>query len=79
MTTADYLVAALLVLVAAYAVLGIVFAIRSWLKYRGKRLVTCPETQRPEAVDVAVRRAALEAFLGHREVRLRDCSRWPER
>jgi len=79
MTTADYLMAALLVLVAAYAVLGIVSAIRTWLKYRGKRLVTCPETQRPEAVDVAARRAALEAFLGHREVRLRDCSRWPER
>jgi hypothetical protein len=53
--------------------------IRAYFTYRGKRLVTCPETQKCEAVDVAAREAAEGAFLGEPTLRLRECSRWPER
>jgi len=53
--------------------------VRTYLLYRGKRIVTCPETHRPEAVDVAAGEAAFSAFAGEPEPRLRQCSRWPER
>jgi len=53
--------------------------VRAYLKFRGKRLVTCPETQRAAAVDVGTREAALGAFLNEPTLRLVECSRWPER
>jgi hypothetical protein len=49
----------------------------SYLKFRGKRVITCPETRKPAAVDVDVRRAALTAIVGEPHLRLKDCSRWP--
>lgn len=54
-------------------------AARSFLKYRGTRVVTCPETSAPAAVEVAALRTALTAALGKQTLELRDCSRWPER
>jgi hypothetical protein len=48
-------------------------------KARGKRLVTCPETLRPTAVEVDAPHAAMSAALGHPDLRLSSCSRWPER
>lgn len=51
----------------------------TWRKYRGPRVVTCPENHRPAGV-------ALDAFhviatsLGRPpELRLESCSRWPEK
>jgi hypothetical protein len=52
---------------------------RTYFLYRGKRIVTCPETLRPVAVDVAAGKAAISAFCGEPEPRLERCSRWPER
>jgi len=54
-------------------------AVRAYLDYRGKRLVTCPETKKTEAVDVNATEAALGAFLREPTLRLQQCSRWPER
>jgi hypothetical protein len=54
-------------------------AIRAYFDYRGKRLITCPETHQPEAVDVAATEAAVGAFLSEPTLRLKECSRWPER
>ena len=51
----------------------------SYLKFRGKRVITCPENRKPAAVDVDVRRAALTAIVGEPHLRLKDCSRWPEK
>jgi hypothetical protein len=45
-----------------------------FLLYRGKHVITCPETLRPAAVDVDALHAALAGDL-----RLSACSRWPER
>lgn len=53
--------------------------VRAFFNYRGKHLVNCPETQRPAAVDVAASEAAVGAFLGEPTLRLKECSRWPER
>ena len=52
---------------------------RAYFAYRGKRLITCPETHAPAAVDVAAAEAAMGAFLSEPTLRLKECSRWPER
>jgi hypothetical protein len=68
-----------LALAAGLFVLRAVPAVRSLLRYRGKRLVTCPETHKTEAVDIDTREAALGAFLSEPTLHLHRCSRWPER
>jgi hypothetical protein len=69
------LVGAAVVLVLFRAVIGL----REYWQMRGKRLVTCPETKQPAAVDVDARQAGWKAALHAPELRLTDCSRWPER
>ena len=51
----------------------------TWWKYRGLRIATCPENQRPVGVVVASGRAATTALTGKPQLRLSSCSRWPER
>lgn len=48
-------------------------------RYRGKRIVQCPETRRPVGVDVDARHAALHTSGERPELRLSNCTRWPER
>jgi hypothetical protein len=52
---------------------------RTFRKYRGHRLVTCPETRAPAAVKAAAGRAAFDALFDLPRLRLKTCSRWPER
>jgi hypothetical protein len=54
-------------------------AARTYARYRGKRLITCPETKAPAAVEVKAASVALAAATGVPHPTLRDCSRWPER
>lgn len=63
---------------ASFAVLWAVEASGFYRKYRGKRLIICPETKKTEAVEIATGKAAVKAMLGP-ELRLKDCTRWPER
>lgn len=51
----------------------------AWTRYRGHRLVICPESQRPAGVVVDAVHAAATAAAGNPELRLIGCSRWPER
>ncbi len=51
----------------------------SWFKYRGQRVVNCPENHRPAGVVVDAGHAALTALGKPPELRLASCSRWPER
>ena len=51
----------------------------AYLKYRGTRVVTCPETKKPVAVRVDKHLAASTAITGDRKLRLESCTRWPER
>jgi hypothetical protein len=71
-------VIAVLILAAALFVFRAVPGVQAYFKLRGKRLVTCPVTQMPEAVDVAAGEAAWGAFVSEPRLRLEECSRWPE-
>ena len=48
-------------------------------KFRGKRLVTCPESGEPAAVDLTTWHAAWTAVFRRPTLRLRDCSQWRTR
>lgn len=69
--------AAILVVLAALVVGGAVL-FRAWLGWREKRLITCPENEKPAAVRVAAAQATLGALSGHQALALSECSRWPE-
>jgi hypothetical protein len=60
------------IILAAALWLGI-RAVRSSSRFRGSRIVTCPETNRPAIVEVD----ALTSAVGLPDIRLKDCSRWP--
>lgn len=52
---------------------------RTYRRYRGKMLVTCPETGKAAGVDVSSGHAAATAVAGALGLRLSSCTRWPER
>jgi len=79
MTVTMLIVIGVLALAVGLFVFRAIPGIRAYFDYRGKRLITCPETHKPEAVDVAASEAAVGAFLSEPTLRLRECSRWPER
>jgi hypothetical protein len=54
-------------------------AVRTWWKYRGDRLITCPENHRPAGISLAAGRAAAQSLAGKPQLQLSACSRWPER
>ncbi len=62
-----------LIVVAVVAAIAALLG-RRYLALRGPRLVECPETHEPAAVDVRAARAAVSGRFT-----LTDCSRWPER
>ena len=70
-----------LVIAMLFVVVG-VFAgwiLRAYFRQRGDRLITCPETLTHEAVRVDAGQAALDGLTGQKQLRLSDCTRWPER
>ncbi len=73
------IIVGVLVMATGLFVFRAIPSIRAYFTFRGKRLITCPETHLPEAVDVDAKDAALGVFLNEPTVRLRQCSRWPER
>ena len=77
MNSTYFLIGALLVSLGIAA--WLVIATRTFLRYRGKMLFTCPESGKPAAVRVAAGKAASTSLLAHPTVRLSECSRWPER
>ena len=54
-------------------------SIGSFSKMRGVRLVTCPENKQTVAIEVNAGRAAMQSFAGTPHMRLKDCTRWPEK
>jgi hypothetical protein len=71
----------IVVVLAAAVVIGIA-AYRlgtAWLRYRGERMIACPENHQPAGVSLDVRHAAFTALRGDPKLRLSDCSRWPEK
>jgi len=53
--------------------------LRSYLRYRNKMVVTCPETEKQVGVDVDAKYAAITRALGSGSLRLTNCTRWPEK
>ena len=56
-----------LLLVAAVATAA-AWAARAVLRWRGTRLVQCPETRRPAAVDLDVREALVSGLFGRHHI-----------
>jgi hypothetical protein len=54
-------------------------AIRGYRVYREAQVVTCPQNGAPVAVRLHAVRAAASDLTGIVDLRLRSCSRWPER
>jgi hypothetical protein len=70
----------LIVATAALCVLYLlIIAARAYQRFHGAMVVTCPETHQPAAVAVDATHAALTAMVEATELRLTQCSRWPER
>lgn len=71
----------ILLVLAVAALAAVAFelkrASRAYLKFRGERIITCPENHQPAAVRVAAGKAALEATLHAPHLNLSECSRWP--
>jgi hypothetical protein len=75
-----YLVLQVLLSLGATLVLFRAIAgLRAYFRLQGTRLVTCPETNRPAAVELDAEHAAEGAVFGNTHFRLSKCSRWPER
>jgi hypothetical protein len=53
-------------------------ALRAYFKHRGTRVITCPETGRPAAVEVDGIHVAASTAIGEPDLRLASCSQWPE-
>jgi hypothetical protein len=73
----------IIVLIVAIGALGALYVLiteaRQYRKWRGDRVVTCPETHAPAAVTVDATHAAVSALTHAPDLRLKQCSRWPER
>jgi hypothetical protein len=70
--------------VAVLVGLGVLFLFgrrlaEAWTRYRGTRVVVCPDNREMVAVRVDARHAAATAPQGHPDLRLESCTRWPEK
>jgi hypothetical protein len=54
-------------------------ALRTFFAMRGARVVQCPETHQPAGVVIDAFHAGWTIVRGNTELRLRRCSRWPEK
>ncbi len=79
MVISNFILATILLLAVGAVVIVLVVALRSFVKYRGERVITCPETHQAAAVHVNAGKVARKAIFGKSYVRLDQCSRWPER
>jgi hypothetical protein len=79
MSLSDLILGIIVILVIGSVILGVGLALRMFLRYRGRRVITCPETENPAAVHVNAAAAARHAMFGKQNIRLDQCSRWPER
>ena len=66
--------AGVIAVAVAFVVIG--RAVRLWWKYRGARVITCPENLRPAGVSVDAAHVAANPFAKTPQLRLSSCSRW---
>lgn len=75
MNTAALLIVIVLTATASY--FGIRWLVRAYSRFRGTRIVTCPETGRPAIVEVDALHASLTSTVGLPDIQLENCWRWP--
>lgn len=68
-----------LLLIGTVLVVYLGIAFTAWIRLRGTRVVTCPETHKPAAVTIDTAHAAVTAVWEKADLKLATCSRWPER
>jgi hypothetical protein len=73
------IVIVVLAMFAAYLGHRVIHGVRVYYRFRGTRLVTCPETHQAAMVEVAARSMGMQAILDKPYLRLSECSRWPLR
>ena len=69
----------LFALAAIFLGYRVIQGIRVYFRFRGSRLVTCPETHEAAVVQVAARSMAMQAIVDEPCLSLSECSRWPMR
>ena len=74
-TTAGALIAFAVLLTAGW--FGVRWLVRSFSRYRGTKIVTCPETREPAMVEVDSLYTSFTSAAGFPDIRLEQCSRWP--
>jgi hypothetical protein len=79
MTIGTMTIFALSLAAAAFAAGLPIQGVMIYCRFRGRRLVICPETSAPAAVEVDAARLAFSMADGHSNLPLATCSRWPER
>jgi hypothetical protein len=67
------------ILMALVVVVYATLAIAAYIRMRGTRIVTCPETKQPAAVTVDATHSALSGVFTPADVQISSCSRWPAR
>ena len=72
-----YLVIVILAFAALY--FTVPYIVGTYVRYRGTMVITCPETRKPAAVEVDTSHAALTAAFVEPDLRLKNCTRWPEK
>ena len=68
----------ILIVLSGFVGWGFWRAARAYLKFRGQRIVSCPVTEQPAAVELAAWHIAVTSTLRQPTLRVRDCSRWRE-
>ncbi len=68
-----------ILLVALVGAFYLAIAVRTWWRFRGTRVVTCPETRRAAGVTLDVGHAMASAVWERTDLRIATCSCWPER
>ncbi len=67
------------ILAIAFLLTLIRIAVRDRSPYAGALTTTCPETRQAASVEMDQRHARRSAWRGIKQLRLKTCSRWPER
>lgn len=65
--------------IVVYLLYRVYGSMGTFLRFRGKRLVTCPETHQTAAVELDAKEAAREALTRKPRMQLTECTRWPDR
>ncbi len=73
-----------LLMIAAIAGIGLVYVVLpvmldAFMRYRKIRRVTCPEEKKTALMNVNAKAAALAAAQGKAQLRVSNCSLWPEK